>query len=174
MSLRSDYLASAAAEFSAWRAAIRHILETLPEADLHDGRGGTHSIAVLVQHLHGSHQRRWADPFADSSPTARVDQSKDWEDGRLARADLLRLNEEGWDRVQSALGALEDSDLERIVTVRGAPRPWLHALIYHWGHYSYHYGQIVAQAKIATGGKWKIADASAARPAHAVAVAAAR
>jgi uncharacterized damage-inducible protein DinB len=160
MPAQSKYLASALEEFQSNRKIVRHILETLPDVDLHASAGAVNSIAILVQHLHGAHFRRWTDIF-NANPPAGVpgDFSKDWGDRSLSRAELLRLHDEGWDLVIRTLKGLSEADLDKPVPLRGTELPLLQAIIYHWSHYSYHVGQIVLLAKIATQGKWTVAAA---------------
>ena len=79
----------------------------------------------------------------------------------LSKGDLQALNAKGWGLVLGTLEAFTEEDLERAAPVRGAERPLLHALIYHWSHYSYHIGQIVFLAKLATQGEWDTAAAKA-------------
>jgi len=164
MPIATSYLTAARAEFTHNRSVIRNILETLPEADLHDNRGASNSIAILVQHLYRAQVRRWTDILGSRSgsevPPQIADFQKDWkEDQALDRAELLSLSDAGWDLVLGALDGLSDADLDRPVPLRGSEVPLLQAIINHWAHYSYHVGQLVLLAKIATRGKWTVAAA---------------
>jgi uncharacterized damage-inducible protein DinB len=160
MPAQSKYLASALEEFQSNRKIVRHILETLPETDLHATAGAVNSIAILVQHLRGAHFRRWTNLFSANPPAGEArDFSKDWSDRALSREELLALHDEGWDLVIRTLNGLSDADLDKPVPLRGKEVALLQAIIYHWSHYSYHVGQIVLLAKIATQGKWNVATA---------------
>jgi uncharacterized damage-inducible protein DinB len=161
MSNPSNYLAYARTQFQANRDTIRSVLESLAETDLHDARGASNSIAVLVQHLHGAHFRRWTDLFSANPAGVSPDFKKEWDDRELSRADLIRLHEEGWERVFRTLEGLSENDLQRSVPLRGTEIPLLQAIISHLSHYNYHVGQIILLAKIATQGRWSAASAKA-------------
>ena len=157
---KTNYIESALAEFRTNRALVSDILETLPEPALHDNHGGANSIAVLVQHLHAAHFRRWTDLFTAKPAAVPGDSQKEWKaDRALSKEELAALNEAGWDLVLRTLQGFTEADLDRPAPVRGAEGPLLHAILYHWSHYSYHLGQIILLAKIATRGQWTVAAA---------------
>jgi uncharacterized damage-inducible protein DinB len=159
MPIPTNYIASALAEFRSNRDIVRDILETLSEPELHENHGAANSIAILVQHLHAAHYRRWTDLFT-AKPAAVPGNPQEWrEDRLLSKAELSALNEEGWGLVIRTLEGFSEADVDRPAPVRGAEGPLLHSILYHWSHYSYHLGQIILLAKIATRGKWTVAAA---------------
>jgi hypothetical protein len=171
MPIPTNYIESALAEFRSNRDIVRDILETLPEPAIHDNHGAVNSIAILVQHLHGAHFRRWTDLFT-AKPAAVPGNPQEWKEERfLSKAELSALNEEGWDLVIRTLEGFTETDLGRPAPVRGAEGPLLHAILYHWSHYSYHLGQIILLAKIATQGNWTVAAAKRNSEARKAAVA---
>jgi uncharacterized damage-inducible protein DinB len=169
MPIPTHYIESALAEFRNNRNIVRDILETLPESALHENHGAANSIAILVQHLHAAHFRRWTDLFSAKPALVPGDAGKEWKaDRALSKAELSALNDEGWGLVFRTLEGFSEADLDRPAPVRGAEGPLLHAILYHWSHYSYHLGQIILLAKIATGGEWTIAAAKQRQEARTV------
>jgi hypothetical protein len=68
---------------------------------------------------------------------------------------LMRVWNDGWDMIFSALEPLSDADLEREVLIRSEPHSVMQAVNRQIAHYSYHCGQIVFLAKHLKGTDWK-------------------
>jgi Protein of unknown function (DUF1572) len=73
----------------------------------------------------------------------------------LRREDLLKMWEDGWDRVFAALEPLSDADMARTVTIRGEPHSVMQAVNRQLAHYAYHCGQIVLLAKHFSDQHWE-------------------
>jgi hypothetical protein len=71
------------------------------------------------------------------------------------RADLMKLWEDGWARVFSAIDSLRPQDVMRTVTIRGEPHTVLQAVNRQIAHYAYHTGQIIFLAKHLRSSAWK-------------------
>jgi hypothetical protein len=117
--------------------------------------GEMNSIAVIVKHMAGNMRSRWTDFL--SSDGEKPDRDRDSEfvsppDGREA---LMKLWEEGWGCLFTALEALTDADLTRTVAIRGESHSVMQAINRQVGHYSYHCGQIVFLAKHFRGKEWR-------------------
>jgi hypothetical protein len=67
----------------------------------------------------------------------------------------MRLWEEGWGRLFSALEPLKDEDLTRTITIRGEAHSAMQAINRQIAHYAYHCGQIVFLAKHLKSASWK-------------------
>jgi hypothetical protein len=67
----------------------------------------------------------------------------------------MRVWEEGWQIVFSAVESLKPEDFSRTVTIRGEPHTILQAINRQVAHYAYHIGQIVLLAKHLRGAEWK-------------------
>ncbi len=76
-------------------------------------------------------------------------------DTGATRAELMRVWEESWTVVFSAIESLKPDDLGRVVTIRGQEHTVLQAINRQVAHYAYHVGQIVLLAKHARGAEWK-------------------
>ncbi len=102
------------------------------------------SPAILVKHLAGNLHSRWTDFLA--SDGEKPDRNRDGEfvresaDARLA---LMAEWEQGWRLLFDSLEALEDSDMDRLVKIRGEEHAVSTAILRQIGHYGYHVGQIV-------------------------------
>ena len=113
------------------------------------------SIAIIVKHMAGNMRSRWTDFL--TSDGEKPDRNRDTEfvAPPKTRADLLRVWNEGWERVFSALEPLSDADLEREVLIRNEPHSVMQAISRQIAHYAYHCGQIVFLAKHLKGAEWK-------------------
>jgi hypothetical protein len=113
------------------------------------------SIAIIVKHMAGNMRSRWTDFL--TSDGEKPDRNRDTEfiGPPNTRADLMRLWNDGWQRVFDALEPLSDSDLERKVTIRDEPHSVMQAINRQLGHYAYHTGQVVFLAKHFKASEWK-------------------
>jgi hypothetical protein len=114
-----------------------------------------YSIAIIVKHMAGNMRSRWTDFL--TSDGEKPDRNRDTEfiGPPNTRADLMRLWNDGWQRVFDALEPLSDSDLERKVTIRDEPHSVMQAINRQLGHYAYHTGQVVFLAKHFKASEWK-------------------
>jgi hypothetical protein len=113
------------------------------------------SIAIVVKHLAGNMRSRWTDFL--SSDGEKTDRNRDSEfvEPPANRADLMRVWNDGWDRLFGALEPLSDADVERKVLIRGEPHSVMQAINRQMAHYSYHIGQIVFLSKHFAASNWK-------------------
>jgi uncharacterized damage-inducible protein DinB len=113
------------------------------------------SVAIIAKHMAGNMRSRWTDFL--TSDGEKPDRNRDTEfvAPPSTRAELLRIWNDGWDRVFHALGPLSDSELEREVFIRSEPHSVMQAINRQIAHYAYHCGQIVFLAKHLKGSDWK-------------------
>jgi hypothetical protein len=71
------------------------------------------------------------------------------------REQLLQLWQSGWAAAFAALEPLRDSDVERVIAIRGEPLTVLQAINRQLTHNAYHVGQIVYVAKHYCGPAWR-------------------
>lgn len=117
---------------------------------------GDNSIAVIVKHVGGNLLSRWTDFL--TSDGEKPGRNRDTEFEILAgdtHQALMRQWESGWAALFSALQPLTDSDLEKVITIRGEPLSVLQAINRQLTHYAYHAGQIVYVAKHYAGNSWR-------------------
>jgi len=116
----------------------------------------SNSIAVLVKHVAGNMRSRFTDFL--TSDGEKPDRFRDQEfelNPATTRADLMKLWEDGWARVFSAIDSLRPQDVMRTVTIRGEPHTVLQAVNRQIAHYAYHTGQIIFLAKHLRSSAWK-------------------
>jgi uncharacterized damage-inducible protein DinB len=113
------------------------------------------SIAIMVKHMAGNMRSRWIDFLTSDGEKSDRNRDTEFEQPPSTRAEVLKLWNDGWERVFAALEPLSDSDLERTVTIRGEPHSVMQAINRQIAHYSYHVGQIVFLAKHLNASGWK-------------------
>ena len=113
------------------------------------------SIAIIVKHMTGNMRSRWTDFLTSDGEKPDRNRDTEFEHPPSTRTELLKLWNDGWNCVFSALEPLSDSDLERTVTIRGEPHSVMQAINRQIAHYSYHIGQIVFLAKHLNASGWK-------------------
>ena len=113
------------------------------------------SIAIIVKHIAGNMRSRWTDFLTSDGEKPDRNRDNEFIEPPKTRAALMRLWNEGWQRVFDALEPLSDSDLERNVTIRSEPHSVMQAINRQLVHYAYHSGQIVFLAKHFKASEWK-------------------
>jgi hypothetical protein len=73
----------------------------------------------------------------------------------VTMAELLEHWESGWNPLFATLATLSDTDLDRVVTIRGQGLRVDEALHRSLGHTCYHVGQIVYAARALRGAAWR-------------------
>jgi uncharacterized damage-inducible protein DinB len=113
------------------------------------------SIAIIVKHMAGNMRSRWTNFL--TSDGEKPDRNRDTEfvAPPATRAELMRVWDDGWERIFQALEPLSDADLGREVFIRGEPHSVMQAINRQIAHYAHHCGQIVFLAKHLKGSSWK-------------------
>ncbi|XOK60244.1 DUF1572 family protein [Paenibacillus elgii] len=124
-----------------------HFYETIdPESN---------SLEILIKHMHGNMISRWTDFLTTDGEKPDRNRDGEFEVSRLPRAELLRLWEEGWERVFQTLRSLTPDDVLRTVYIRGEAHTVLKAIQRQVSHYGYHVGQIVFLGKHLKSDHWQ-------------------
>jgi Protein of unknown function (DUF1572) len=113
------------------------------------------SIAIIVKHMAGNMRSRWTDFLTSDGEKPDRNRDSEFVAPPVMRDDLMKLWNEGWDRVFRALDPLSDADMERKITIRGELHSVMQAINRQLAHYAYHCGQIVFLAKHFKGSGWK-------------------
>ena len=121
---------------------------------------GGNSAAVLVQHLAGNMESRWAALRGGyhggvEGEAAGRNRDAEFEEGGASGAELLARWEEGWGTFLAALDALTPDDLTRTLTIRHETHTVLAALQRQVAHYSGHVYQLVFLVKTLRGEDWQ-------------------
>jgi Protein of unknown function (DUF1572) len=113
------------------------------------------SIAQAVKHMAGNMCSRWTDFLTSDGEKPDRNRDREFLDPPRTRTELMRVWNEGWQRVFGTLAGLSDGDLGRTVTIRGEAHSVMQAMNRQLAHYAYHCGQIVFLAKHFRGKDWK-------------------
>ena len=113
------------------------------------------SIAVTVKHMTGNMRSRWAGFLTTDGEKPDRNRDSEFVDPPAGREVLMKLWEEGWNRVFSALEPLSEADLSRTVQIRGEAHSVMQAINRQLAHYACHTGQIVLLAKHFQHKNWK-------------------
>ncbi len=117
---------------------------------------GDNSVAVLVKHVGGNLVSRWTDFLTSDGKKPGRDRDTEFRiTADDTRENLRALWQQGWAALFVALAPLGDSDLARVVRIRGEPLTVLQAVNRQLTHYAYHVGQIVYVAKHHRGAQWR-------------------
>ena len=116
--------------------------------------GGGNSIATICWHVSGNLRSRFTDFLITDGEKPWRHRDEEFEARAVSRDELLEQWQQGWRVLLDTLVALDDSHLDRTVTIRRQPLTVLEALLRALAHVSYHVGQIVYAAKAARGDDW--------------------
>lgn len=156
-SIGQTYLESVRYRFRANKKLADEALRQLEDEQLTWSPGeSSNSIAVILQHLHGNMLSRWTDFLTTDGEKPTRDRDAEFVlDPSLSREKRMRRWEEGWNCLFGALESLAPDDLEKEITIRGAPLGVLDAIERQAFHVAYHVGQILYIAKMLRGGDWR-------------------
>ena len=152
----TSYLRDSLSLFQYYKKLAERAMEKVADDQLVAAQDGEmNSIAIIVMHLAGNMRSRWINFL--TSDGEKVDRKRDteFEDPPATRAALMKVWEEGWNCVFTALDPLSDADLDRTVFIRGEPHSVMQAINRQIAHYAYHCGQIVFLAKHLQAARWK-------------------
>jgi hypothetical protein len=113
------------------------------------------SIAQIAKHMAGNMRSRFTDFLTSDGEKPDRNRDGEFEDPPVTRESLMKLWNDGWDRVFGAIEPLNDADLTHTITIRGEPHSVMQAINRQVAHYSYHCGQIVFLAKHLQSADWK-------------------
>ena len=114
----------------------------------------SNSIATIVQHLSGNMISRWTDFLNSDGEKPWRNRDTEFEDTIKTREELLIVWNEGWDCLFRALNAIQLSDWEKVIYIRGESHSIVDAINRQLSHYPYHVGQIVFIGKMLAGQNW--------------------
>jgi hypothetical protein len=98
---------------------------------------------------------RWTDFLVSDGEKVWRERDAEFVGENLSKDFVLNQYNEGWEYLYNALRPLVQTDLSKIVTIRGEEHSVLEAINRQIAHYSYHVGQIVYLAKAVKSEHWK-------------------
>jgi hypothetical protein len=112
------------------------------------------SIAMLMRHVGGNLASRFTDFGRSDGEKPWRDRDAEFGEGPFTRADAEKEWTKGWDALTTALSALTDDDLTRVVTIRNLDLTIHEALARSVTHVAMHVGQIILLARILATEEW--------------------
>jgi Protein of unknown function (DUF1572) len=154
--LTTSYLRDSLSLFRYYKNLTERAMEQVTDEQLFAVLDGEmNSIAIIVKHLAGNMRSRWADFLISDGEKPDRQRDTEFESPSADRAALMKLWEDGWACVFTALEPLSDADVDRTVMIRGEPHSVMQAINRQIAHYAYHCGQIVFLAKHLQAKQWK-------------------
>lgn len=148
MSFFENYKSSILKEFKYYKALGDKSFAQLDVDDFYTSvNEHSNSIAIIMKHMQGNMLSRWTDFYTTDGEKEWRQRDAEFEEERLDKATLLANWEAAWNCLFVVLEPLEESDLQRIVTIRNEPHTVIQAINRQLAHYPYHIGQIVYLAK---------------------------
>jgi len=152
----TSYLQDSLAVFRYYKKLTERAMEQVTAEQLFTVLDGEmNCIAIIVKHLVGNMRSRWTDFLVSDGEKPDRKRDTEFEAPPATRAALMKVWEQGWDYVFTALEPLSDADIERTVEIRGEPHSVMQAINRQIAHYAYHCGQIVFLAKHLQSSQWK-------------------
>jgi hypothetical protein len=152
----TSYLRDWLSLFQYYKKLAERAMEQVTDDQLVAAQDGEmNSIAIIVKHLAGNMRSRWINFLTSDGEKADRKRDTEFEDPPATRAAIMKVWEEGWNCVFTALDPLSDADLDRTVFIRGEPHSVMQAINRQIAHYAYHCGQIVFLAKHLQAAQWK-------------------
>jgi hypothetical protein len=152
----TSYLEDALAVLRQYKSMAERAISQIDDAALaHAMDPESNSIAIIMKHMAGNMRSRWTDFLSTDGEKPDRDRDSEFELPPATRAELMKMWEEGWRRVFSAIEPLREADLAREVTIRGERHSVAQAINRQLAHYAYHVGQIVFLAKHFQQDRWQ-------------------
>ena len=154
--LTTSYLEDSLALFRFYKKMGEGAMEQVSDEQLFAALDGEmNSIAIMVKHMAGNMRSRWTDFLTSDGEKPDRDRDSEFMAPPETRESLMRLWNQGWEKVFQALEPLSEADMQRTVTIRGEAHSVMQAVNRQIAHYSYHVGQIVFLAKHFRASEWK-------------------
>jgi hypothetical protein len=151
----TSYLEDARELFLSYKTLAERAMAQVSDDQLFAALDGeSNSIAIIVKHMAGNMRSRWTDFLTSDGEKPDRNRDSEFEAPPDTREALLRVWEDGWQRVFTALDPLTDADLGRTVLIRGEAHSVMQAINRQIAHYADHIGQIILLAKHYAGEGW--------------------
>ena len=115
----------------------------------------SNSISIIVKHIAGNMLSRWSNFLTEDGEKPWRNRDTEFDDTYTSYEDLIASWESGWTCLFSALKALKNEDLERIIYIRNEGHTVIEAINRQLAHYPYHIGQIVFLGRLLKRDEWQ-------------------
>lgn len=151
------FLDSARKRFQSLKRIAEGAFKQVTDADFEwAANSECNSLRVQIQHLHGNMLSRWTDPLTTDGEKSDRDRDSEFiTRGPVARAELMRMWEEGWKPLLAALDSFTPGDVTKTIYIRGEAHTLVDAINRQLLHVAYHVGQIVHIGKERVGDRWQ-------------------
>jgi uncharacterized damage-inducible protein DinB len=142
-------------EFERYRILAEKAMEQVSDDSLNQvvGEGGN-SIAVIVRHISGNLISRFTDFLTSDGEKPWRNRDSEFAEIVYSRKEINDLWNRGWEVLKNGVSQLNESDLQKKVTIRGHELTVHEALLRSVAHTEHHIGQIVLLARILKGDEW--------------------
>ena len=155
--LEQQYLSIAITQFRHFKERAELAFSQLTDDELHwKPSEESNTIAIIIKHLSGNMHSRWVDFLTTDGEKSYRNRNDEFFDELLSREELLYKWNSGWQLLFQALGSLGESDLHKLVTLRGQQITAFSAIQTEIAHISYHLGQILYIGKQIKDKEWTI------------------
>lgn len=156
MKTGTSLLPSALAIFKQYKTLADKAIQQIPQTALHTQLDPeSNSIYLIMKHMSGNMLSRWTDFLTTDGEKSWRKRDDEFEEDTLSFDESINLWEKGWACLFDTLESLTETDLSKIVTIRGEEHSVMEAINRQIAHYSYHVGQIVFIAKVIQSTNWQ-------------------
>jgi uncharacterized damage-inducible protein DinB len=143
-------------EYQRYKSLAEKAVAQIKDDDLHKVVGDDgNSIAVVMNHLSGNLKSRFSNFLTEDGEKPWRNRDEEFEEKLENRTILFKKWDESWSILSHEMDSLQDSDLGKVIRIRGTEFTVSEALQRSLAHTSYHVGQIVLMARIHVGRDWK-------------------
>jgi len=157
MSVEKIYLEDSVARFKEMKGLAEKAIAQISDEDfLRIVVDESNSVATIVKHIAGNLRSRWT--YFLTTDGEKPDRNRDNEfesETEDTRNNLMKRWEASWNILFDTLNSLKESDLTKVVTIRGQEHKVVEAINRQLTHYGYHVGQIVFLAKFFASSNWQ-------------------
>ena len=112
----TSHVADSISLFRQYKNLAERAMEQLTDEQLlYAADSESNSIAIIVKHLAGNMRSRWTDFLTSDGEKPHRTRDREFEDPPHGRDELIRIWEEGWNCVFTAIADLDESQLSERV-----------------------------------------------------------
>jgi predicted 3-demethylubiquinone-9 3-methyltransferase (glyoxalase superfamily) len=154
--MSASFLPASLHQFRYYKGLAEKTFDQLqPEQFFWQSHADGNSIAIIVQHMWGNMLSRWTDFLHSDGEKSTRNRDAEFEVVITDVPTLLAHWKAGWDCVFQALESLQESDLEKSISIRNQKLTVTEAVTRQIAHYAYHVGQIVYIGKMMVQENWQ-------------------